>query len=284
LAADAVAGDYLIRTMSRAEIDRAVDWAAVEGWNPGLDDADAFYAADPGGFFAGVLDGEMVASISLVAYDTRFSFLGFYIVQPQHRGKGLGLKLWREALARHGTALIGLDGVVAQQENYKKSGFQLAYRNIRYRGVVAGQPSAWLIAADRVPFNQLLAYDRDFFPAARPAFLDRWIRPQRGAALAAIDNSKLSGLGVIRACREGFKIGPLYAETESIAEELFLALAAVAAGATVYLDVPAPHGAAAALAERHRMKPVFETARMYTGAAPDLPLPKLFGVTSFELG
>jgi len=32
------------------------------------------------------------------------------------------------------------------------------------------------------------------------------------------------------------------------------------------------------------MKPVFETARMYTGAAPDLPLPKLFGVTSFELG
>jgi len=29
---------------------------------------------------------------------------------------------------------------------------------------------------------------------------------------------------------------------------------------------------------------VFETARMYTGAAPQLPLRRLFGVTTFELG
>jgi len=32
------------------------------------------------------------------------------------------------------------------------------------------------------------------------------------------------------------------------------------------------------------MKPVFETARMYTGCAPALPLARAFGVTSFELG
>jgi len=29
---------------------------------------------------------------------------------------------------------------------------------------------------------------------------------------------------------------------------------------------------------------VFETARMYRGAAPDLPVDRWFGVTSFELG
>ncbi len=33
---------------------------------------------------------------------------------------------------------IGLDGVLAQQENYRKSGFQLAYRNIRYCGTFTG--------------------------------------------------------------------------------------------------------------------------------------------------
>lgn len=32
------------------------------------------------------------------------------------------------------------------------------------------------------------------------------------------------------------------------------------------------------------MKPVFETARMYTGAAPDIALARLYGVTTFELG
>jgi ribosomal protein S18 acetylase RimI-like enzyme len=279
-----VAGDYHIRVMSRAELDRAVDWAAAEGWNPGLSDAYAFYAADPQGFFAGVRDGEMIASISLVAYDARFSFLGLYIVQPAHRGKGLGLKLWQEALARHGTKRIGLDGVVAQQENYKKSGFQLAYRNIRYRGVAAGKPSARLVAADTVPFDRLLAYDRAFFPAPRPDFLGRWIRPADGNALVAIDEGEITGFGVIRACLDGLKIGPLYAESERIAEELLIALATTARGDTIYLDVPAPNAAAIRLAERYGMKPVFETARMYTGAAPALPLSRLFGVTSFELG
>ena len=37
----------IVRTMSRDEIDLAVDWAAAEGWNPGLQDADCFYTADP---------------------------------------------------------------------------------------------------------------------------------------------------------------------------------------------------------------------------------------------
>jgi ribosomal protein S18 acetylase RimI-like enzyme len=279
-----VADNYLIRTMSRAELDRALDWAAAEGWNPGLSDADAFHAADPQGFFAGEVDGEMIASISLVAYDAQFSFLGLYIVQAAHRGQGLGLKLWHEVMARHGTKLIGLDGVVARQENYRKSGFQLAYRNIRYRGVVAGKPNKRLVDADTVPFDRLLAYDREFFPAPRPDFLRRWIAPADGKALVAIDDGAITGFGVIRACLEGLKIGPLYAATERIAEELLIALATAARGDNLYLDVPAPNAAAVRLAEKFGMKPVFETARMYTGAAPDLPLSRLYGVTSFELG
>jgi hypothetical protein len=32
------------------------------------------------------------------------------------------------------------------------------------------------------------------------------------------------------------------------------------------------------------MTMVFETARMYKGNRPDLPMARLFGVTSFELG
>jgi len=32
------------------------------------------------------------------------------------------------------------------------------------------------------------------------------------------------------------------------------------------------------------MKPMFETARMYTKEEPEAPLNKVFGVTTFELG
>ena len=41
---------------------------------------------------------------------------------------------------------------------------------------------------------------------------------------------------------------------------------------------------AIALAQDFGLAPVFETARMYTGAIPPLRLQRVFGVTSFELG
>jgi len=70
-----------IRTMRPEEIALAVDWAAAEGWNPGLGDAACFATVDPGGFLIGELDGAPAATISCLDYDARFAFLGFYIVR-----------------------------------------------------------------------------------------------------------------------------------------------------------------------------------------------------------
>jgi len=70
--------DYCIRRMTRRELDIALDWAAAEGWNPGINDGNCFYAADAGGFLAGFLGDKMIASISAVKYGKSFSFIGFY--------------------------------------------------------------------------------------------------------------------------------------------------------------------------------------------------------------
>jgi hypothetical protein len=88
---------------------------------------------------------------------------------------------------------------------------------------------------------------------------------------------------VIRPCRKGRKIGPLVAEDRAAAETLFSALVG-AEGGEVFLDVPQPNREAVALARSHGLAPVFETARMYTGALPPLAVERVFGVTSFELG
>ncbi len=61
-----------IRTMCQSEVAIAVDWAKQEGWNPGINDAELFYQADPNGFFAGEIDGELVAVGSAVVYDNNF--------------------------------------------------------------------------------------------------------------------------------------------------------------------------------------------------------------------
>jgi len=83
----------------------------------------------------------------------------------------------------------------------------------------------------------------------------------------------------------GYKIGPLFAYTRTAAEALFRAGCAEAEpGEGITLDVPETNRQAMMMAQSAGLEPVFETARMYRGSAPDLPWPRIFGVTSFELG
>jgi GNAT superfamily N-acetyltransferase len=275
-----------IRTMRTDEIALAVNWAAAEGWNPGLADDACFATVDPKGFLVGELDGVPAATISCVNYDAKFSFLGFYIVRENWRGCGYGLRIWNAAIAHAGSRVIGLDGVVAQQDNYKKSGFQLAYANIRCGGTVAapGMPQAGIVSLNEVPFAMLEAYDATVFPAPRPAFLRAWISAPGHVGCALMRNGALAGWGVIRPCRQDRKIGPLVADDRATAETVLSALLARAGGDEIFLDVPAVNRDAVALAQDLGLAPVFETARMYTGAIPPLRLERVFGVTTFELG
>lgn len=273
--------------MTREELDIAVEWAAVEGWNPGIYDADCFYATDPDGFYIGLLNDDPISCISAVAYDNNFGFLGFYIVKPEFRGKGYGIQIWKAALNYLKTQNIGLDGVVEQQENYKKSGFNLAYRNIRYQGIggegSGNYPNA--VKLSEIPFDELKVYDDNLFPASRPQFLKCWVNQPESLAVGALQDGKLAGYSVVRKCRNGYKIGPLFADNKDLAEKLFQTMSSfVKKDAPLFLDTPEINLAAVALAERHNMKVVFETARMYTKEQPNLDLNKIFGVTTFELG
>lgn len=278
--------DLQIRNLSPLEIAVAVDWAAAEGWNPGLSDAACFAIPDAKGFFVGEIDGEPVATVSCVNYDDRFAFLGFYIVRSAYRGAGHGLRIWNAAIAHAGARVIGLDGVVAQQDNYKKSGFRLAYANIRYGGIVAAppMPSADVVALHRIPFALIEADDATVFPAARSAFLRAWIDTPGHIGRALLREGKLAAWGVIRPCRTGHKIGPLVADDRVAAEAIMQALLASADSGEIFLDVPAVNREAIALAGQLGLEPVFETARMYTGPIPPLRIDRIFGVTSFELG
>ncbi|NIZ15716.1 GNAT family N-acetyltransferase [Phaeobacter sp. HF9A] len=280
---------YEMRPLTRAEIDIAVSWAAREGWNPGAEDAACFAAQDPEGFWGGFLDGEMVACISVVRYGAAFAFLGFYIVDPAHRGQGYGYALWQRALGQAGHRTVGLDGVVDQQENYRRSGFDLAWRNIRFGGVPAMRPRAsddftltWLDGLSA----QVAALDARVFPAPRPAFWQAWLGgPGHVSVAAHAEDGEMQGFGTLRRCAHGAKIGPLLATSRAAA---LAVLAGVLKdwpeGEEIFLDVPDPNGAGVQLARDLGLSPVFETARMYRGHQPELALDLIYGVTSFELG
>jgi GNAT superfamily N-acetyltransferase len=284
---DTTTMSFKIQTMSESEVALTIDWAAAEGWNPGIHDAESFYAADNNGFFVGMLDAEPIAVISVVKYGASFGFLGLYIVKPEYRGQGYGLQIWKAGMKYLAGRNVGLDGVVEQQENYKKSGFKLAYRNLRYQGGGGGEfpKPECIIKLSEIPFADVEAYDRQFFPEERTAFLNAWLSQTDSTALGFMHDNKLAGLGVIRKCRNGHKIGPLYADTPEIAETIFQTLKSTCdADETVSLDVPEVNQTAINLADKYKMKVAFQTARMYTGEPPKIDLNRTYGVTTFELG
>lgn len=290
-----MAQQLTIRNMTRTEVDELVAWAAAEGWNPGLHDADLFWATDPDAFIAAEIAGELVGGGAITSYNGEYGFMGFFIVRPEHRGHGLGNELWHarrdRLIARlQPGATIGLDGVFNMQDYYAKGGFVFSHRNPRYQATITSAPSVAAHAAQHivplsdVPFEQLVAYDRTCFPSNRPNFLQGWISQPDALAVGYQQDGALVGYGVVRRCGVGCKVGPLFANDVDIAQALFAKLATFATGGPLFLDAPENNRAALAIIEQYGMTEVFGCARMYLGSPPDIAHERIFGVTTFELG
>lgn len=265
-----------IRNLDLAEIATLLDWAAAEGWNPGLGDAVPFQAADPTGFFGAFVDGTMVAGISAVAYDAHFGFIGLYICHPDWRGQGHGKAVWDAGMAYLGHRTIGLDGVPEQQANYASMGFVPAYQTIRMSGVLAATPASPTLPPARL--EDIASLDGQCFPAPRQAFLQYWLFPPNRSFVHRADGD-VNAYGVVRPCRDGAKLGPLFADTVAAAIAMLDTLSG-----PVHIDVPAVQAAWLAALSARGFSPGFQTTRMYRGPAPAVSLDRVFGVTSLELG
>ena len=285
----------VLRTMTESEVDIAIEWASAEGWDPGLNDKRAFLSIDKEAFLGSFVDGELVGCISVVLYDKAFAFLGFFIVSPPHRGRGLGFaQLWAAALARAGERrVIGLDGVVAQRANYTRSAFVFAYRNIRYRGSAGDSKSKMIQGNPTIPMNAeaaavavtavdsaslqavqaIVDYDAAIFPAQRAPFVRAWLGTAGHISFSASKKSSgvVCGYVVARETRSGgYKVGPLFADDCDVATSLLGAvLDSVPPSCSIFLDVPSPNAAACGVVQDLGWLPCFETARMYRKAVCD---------------
>lgn len=279
-----------IRAMSRSEFDILVGWAAYEGWNPGLYDANIFWHTDPDGFIAAEINGELIGGGSIVSYQGNFGFMGFFIIKPAYRGHGLGRKLWfarrRQLESRlSASACISMDGVFDMQTFYSKGGFKFSHREIRFQGTGSASPLPHSVTPlSQIPFESVVHYDSAHFPTQRAAFLKEWITQPESLALGIMEGDHLAGYGVIRRCQNGFKIGPLFADNIEFATDLFNALSSHADREAFFIDVPEINDSAMQLVKSRGLKEVFGCARMYFGNKPILPDASIYAITTFELG
>ena len=305
-----------IRNVTETEIQIVLDLAAQEGWNPGLQDGPAFFAADPNGFFCGLIRGLIVNVISVVRYSEDFGFVGLFICRHAYRAKGYGHQLWDRALLHlNGCKTIGLDAVYAQTSSYASHGFVSSYRNVRYVGTsisVFLQDSRVVEVDSTIHaslFGAILQYDTKIFLTERVNFLNYWLTDDTitttiatdtttdtnttttGTGISThrsyvyIENNAVRGYGTIRKCHTGYKIAPLFADSLEIADILFRTLSSTVTGEVISIDIPEPNSSfTTVLLEQYKLAPVFETYRMYRGEALELCLDRIYGITSFELG
>jgi len=267
-----------------------VKWAEDEGWNPGPNDAEIYWATDPDGYYGYFHNDELIAGGSIVSYNKQFGFMGFFIVKPEYRSLGIGRKLWYQRrdtlLSRlNDDASVGMDGVIAMQTFYKKGGFEIAFRDERHEKIgeefIIDQNISPIIKDD---FDSILEYDKQGFGFSRPQFLIPLLKQPDVKTFKYSNNGKLEGFAIIRKANKGYKICPLFADNSTIAEELYKACLNSVVGKPLYLDIPVINSDAVALTQKYNTTYVFECARMYYGKAPNIEIDKVFGITTFELG
>lgn len=285
------AENIVIRNIDFQHFQTLVGWAEKEGWNPGKYDAKIFWETDPDGFIGVFVENEMIGGGSIISYAGEFGFMGFFIVKPEYRASGIGRKLWyhrrNQLISRlKPGAAIGMDGILAMQQFYLQGGFQIAFRDVRYERIAQSfTTDNHIYPITEMDFPSVVAFDQICFGFTRTGFLQRWLQqPEAHTFKYMDDEGRLKGFTVMRKAVKGYRIGPLFAEDGGVAEQLYRSCLNAVPGEMVCIDIPMTNAAAVEIVEKYSTTYVFECARMYHGAAPLLPVNKIFGVTTYELG
>ena len=292
-------GSFLrILPLEKGDIAAVTGWARQEGFAPGSGDVAIYRHTDRQGIWVGWLGGERIGCITGVRYNAAYGFLGLYLVRPEWRGRGYGLQLWRHAMDHLADLpCIGLEAAPDRLEDYGGWGFVPASPTTRWQCLqpdrAADSPDdaagGWQLLADgAIPERAVQWFDAQRELSPRPHFLSQWLHHPAGSVLALIDGEgACHGFGRIRPCLlargEGWRIGPLMAETPAAAARLLQGLLQRHPG-VVLIDAPGANPAAAPLLEGLGFTPLSRTVRMYRGEAPAVSLADVYGLACLELG
>jgi ribosomal-protein-alanine N-acetyltransferase len=294
-----MASPLVIRPLASGDVARVTGWARAEGFCPGHGDVTIYRQTDRQGLWVGWLAEEPIGCIAGVRYSQAYGFVGLFLVRPPYRGRGHGVALWRHALEHLAeVACVGLEAAPERIEDYAGWGFRPASPTTRWRRAAAEAPlgpprgleqgDLTLIEAAALPERAVQAYDAVREPSPRPHFLRDWLHHPAGTVRALVDGAgRCHGFGRIRPCLlprgEGWRIGPLLADSPVLAERLVRELLACHPG-EVLVDAPGANGAAAPLLEGLGFRAASSTLRMYRGPQPHVSLAEVYGLACLELG
>lgn len=266
-----------------------------EGCRITNEDLKQFHSIDPDGFFVAVDDaGDIVGTIGAVRWTDRLGFIGFCHAQEEAKDLGVEEALWMAAMDHLGDRNIGIEVDAAEAEKLSQLGFQEAWRNGCYKGVGVAllpeaQSSKIVQRITEMPFSRVANFDEDLFDLHRMKFLYKWanVDPPAGHSFALAEYNNIMGYGVLRQLIKSkkYRIAPLYCQNTAVAQVLLLALLHNIPEQTVYIDSPLSNPSfTRILTTDLRMEQLGEKVRMYTKGDPGMPIQKMFGTLSADVG
>ena len=300
-------GKFTVRRLTTEEEvkEHICDKTATDYEKPGSLDHTSYFAADNTGFFVGDLDGQPISCLSVVKHNDTYAFIGNYWVREDYRGHGYGLRTWKIAMdSVNDECNVGLNTFEKNEALYKKSGFQRAWSNQRFRFVAASafsriqhmHPQGVSVnPVAEVDFKDVLEYTTSIYGFERYSFLQKWISsPNSWGCVATNRRGEIVGYAIVRTTHpqdQWWKIGPLFADNSQIARSLYKGVLEKVStedpNGTVTVDVP--FGTLFSSDTLQIVKELsgshcFTFSRMYTKGVPtNMDLKKIFGLTTLQI-
>lgn len=297
-----MAPSLTILPLTPADIPTVTGWARREGFAPGVGDVAIYRQTDRQGVWVGWLGDEPVGCVAGVRYNAAYGFIGLFLVVPERRGQGHGVRLWRQAMEHLADVpCIGVEAALDRVDDYAGWGFAPASPTTRWQRTgaapiepvsnpsIAEAPSTWcLVEGAAIPEEAVQRFDAQREPSPRPHFLRQWLHHPLGTVHALLDREgRCHGFGRIRPCLltegEGWRVGPLVADHPAAARSLLEGLLQDHPG-VVLLDAPGANPRSSSLLEGLGFAPLSQTLRMYRGQAPTASLADVYGLACLELG
>jgi GNAT superfamily N-acetyltransferase len=245
----------VIRLLTPEDLDSAFTLSSTAGWNQRLADWRALLALAPRSSFAALIDHRVMGTAMGIDYGC-FGWIAMMLVDPAHRGRGLGRRLLEAAMeSLPPDQPIRLDATPMGRPLYQACGFE--DETMLHRYVTEGSADSLRSRRPASPAHHvrsltpsdmavIASHDAAVFGGNRRQVLE-WVAETAPHYARIVDSDP----GPIHYClgREGRlfdQIGPVIARDEEIAQALVGAALAGAEDRPVALDVFEPREGLAA--------------------------------------
>lgn len=181
----------------------------------------------------------MVGTVTTVRYEPALAWIGMVLVDPAHRGHGIGTALLDESLhLLSDVPTVGLDATPAGYSLYRNRGFEEDSRLSRMQCLSPPIPAPDSSVGPVATLEAVASIDRQVFGADRRFHLE-WLRDGLPALVLKLGES--SAYAFARRGARFLHVGPVVAPDSAGAARLLAACLRQAAGQPVIIDATLHH-------------------------------------------